>query len=252
MSPSDVGRLFLPQSRIFHDICWVNHSTAILLFARTAHAESEQKALLSSRKRNDRMWERLNARTMKRLRLSGLPVYRSSEKDQRGSTFGERIAGAVDAVFAKGFDKLIIVGNDALDLRSSDISSAIRALDRREAVVGCDRRGGAYLIGLNREQFAAADFAALPWQQSALYVNLRRFLDNNSPHSAVTELRALVDLNCRADLNILRDLLRKDSSLKGLIFGISIVKRTHLPPPAGMEAITTLLNRGPPVGKQAA
>nr|WP_256534170.1 DUF2064 domain-containing protein [Lewinella sp. JB7] len=124
-----------------------------------------------------------------------MPVHRYDESRQRGRSFGERLANAAAEVFARGIDQLIIVGNDCPTLRADDLRRAAGLLSRGDGVLGADRRGGAWLIGLHRRQFDPDRFAGLPWQSR----NLRDELVKLFP--GVCHLRELRDVNGLRDLH---------------------------------------------------
>lgn len=71
-----------------------------------------------------------------------------SWQEQRGRSFGERLADAVSRVFARGYKRLVVVGTDVPHLRGSHVRTAIEMLRDRSVVVGADSGGGCYLIGL--------------------------------------------------------------------------------------------------------
>jgi len=65
--------------------------------------------------------------------------------DQRGATFGERLASSAEAAFALGFDEVLITGIDVPVAHATDVFAA---LSRARAVVQPARDGGINLIGL--------------------------------------------------------------------------------------------------------
>jgi len=88
----------------FSHLYAVNASTAILLFSRTARAEAAVKGFGGE----TRVAESLIRRTEATIGRTGLPFFRSTEADQRGATFGQRLAEAMQQVYDQGFDKLIV------------------------------------------------------------------------------------------------------------------------------------------------
>ncbi|MFX0558478.1 TIGR04282 family arsenosugar biosynthesis glycosyltransferase [Maribacter sp. CXY002] len=73
---------------------------------------------------------------------------RYDKKVQVGADLGERMANAFLDGFSKGFDKIIIIGSDMLNLSLSDLETAFKALDKYDFVVGPAEDGGYYLLGM--------------------------------------------------------------------------------------------------------
>ncbi|MDJ0346586.1 TIGR04282 family arsenosugar biosynthesis glycosyltransferase [Streptomyces sp. H10-C2] len=70
---------------------------------------------------------------------------------QRGHHLGQRLAAAVDDVFAKHAGPLLVVGTDAPTLTGDLLTAALGALaSGSDAVLGLALDGGYYLIGMNR------------------------------------------------------------------------------------------------------
>ncbi len=86
---------------------------------------------------------------------------------QRGSNLGERLSHALTTRVRQGFSKVIFVGTDCPCLGSKTVRDAIRALNRREVVIGPAQDGGYYLIG-----FAAClpeILQGIPWGTPAVH-----------------------------------------------------------------------------------
>ena len=211
-------------------------STAILLFSRSAAAESRAKAL----GRSERVAGAFIQCTERVLARSGLPVLRSDETDQRGSEFGSRLAAAVQRVFERGFERVIVVGNDCASLRTSHLRAAANLLERGRNVLGPDHRGGAWLIGLQRANFDARAFAELRWETADTYTDLAALLPE------ARTLGWLHDLNRLADLRRLWHLLRnRFSKLYELLFGPTpaLAGKGVMP---GAVVVIRRKGRGPP------
>ncbi|HEY6893851.1 MAG TPA: DUF2064 domain-containing protein [Rhodanobacteraceae bacterium] len=65
------------------------------------------------------------------------------QPEQRGDTFGERLANAADDAFALGYDTIVITG---IDVPACDLEPAFRS---SMPVIAPARDGGVNLIGLN-------------------------------------------------------------------------------------------------------
>lgn len=171
----------------------MKQTTAILLFSRSALAEAAHKPLAGARDRDVVATTLLqNARTT--LRRSGLPVFHLDERQQRGTTFGERLTNGMADVFARGYDRLLVVGGDCPAYTAGDLRRAAAHLETRDTILAPDRRGGVWLLGMTRGTFDAALLAGQPWQTDKLYAALR------STFADCGRLRTLHDVNTAAEL----------------------------------------------------
>lgn len=72
-------------------------------------------------------------------------------KDQQyGEGLGERMNNAMTSSFEEGADKVIIIGSDCYELRSSLIQEAFELLNDKDLVLGPAEDGGYYLIGMKK------------------------------------------------------------------------------------------------------
>lgn len=180
-------------------------------------------------------------RTRRTLRRSGLPIIHVHEGLQTGESFGERLSNALSRGFAVGYDKLLVVGDDCPQIQPSHLRAAARMLQDGKTVLGPDRRGGTYLIGLDRRDYDAETFAALPWETAGLFTALERHLP--PAHT----LRPL------ADLNVLEDLRRYWRVWRALLTGVAQLLTSAIRPtvriaissPEFRPSVRGL--RGPPV-----
>lgn len=76
------------------------------------------------------------------------PLYES--RAQEGESLGERMSLAFREVFARGFDKALIIGSDCYQLSTPILRKAIEELETHEAVIGPAKDGGYYLLGTTR------------------------------------------------------------------------------------------------------
>ena len=214
-------------------------TTAILLFSRTAAAEARAKAFGP---RGRRVAAALLGRTERTLARTRLPVYRSSEQQQRGADFGGKLTAAVGEVLAHGYRNVIIVGNDCPTLSVRGIRQAQMALEAGRPVIGPDIRGGVWLLGLRAEDFRAGQLATLPWQTAAL----ARTLEITLPDP--------VRLTVRRDYNRLGELRTQVVHLRPrlpellvLLATPSVPTTVPIPYPSRVAHNTPTL-RGPPLG----
>lgn len=145
-------------------------STCILLFARSAHSECIVKNL----PRAEILFELAARRAIAAARALGIDLVVSGSAPrclpagttvipQGGRSFGERFELAFREARRLGYQRIIAVGNDTPGLRTSHISSAVRALERHPLVLGPSHDGGVYLIGASvpiEERFGAVRWNA--------------------------------------------------------------------------------------------
>ncbi len=174
-------------------LTWKNN-TAILVFANSSQEEARQKAIPQSRK----LFDSLTEQTLKTVEKSKLPYFHFSENQQLGDTFGERFTNAIEAVFQKGYEHVITIGNDAPQLKVSHIWEAEKQLHSKKFVLGPSTDGGFYLMGLHRSEFELIEFKKLAWQTSSLYKQL--FDQISKTNTRVFRLEYLSDIDTAEDI----------------------------------------------------
>lgn len=174
-------------------------ATCILLFARTSHRESTCKRFAASAKANRQIAAQLLRHTHRTVCRSGLPYVVVTEKQQVGPTFGARISHAVSTVFARGYEHILILGSDCPQLQAKTLTAAAAQLARGRAVSGPATDGGAYLIGLSREQFCPEQFEQLAWETEHLHSELLALLARQSREGVYT-FGTLADIDTSATL----------------------------------------------------
>lgn len=188
------------------------NKTAILFFSRSAQSEVKHKKWnpLQSKSQNVVIAKYLIDNALEVLAGTGLPVYQYHEEIQIGSTFGERLANAMQDLFSKGFESIITVGNDCLDIRNIQWKDIVKKLRQGVPVLGPSLRKGAYLIGMHKDQFDYEKFSQLSWKTGNLQNDLTEYLVTESS-VALHLLESKVDLNSRRDfMRLLKSLeLRK-------------------------------------------
>lgn len=176
-------------------------STAILLFAQSNKMESALKPIACQKKQNDLLWQKLNNKVLQTISKTALPYFISDEKTQVGVSFGDKLSHAIQAVFEKGFEKVIVVGNDSPGLTKDHLQIAHLGLQNKKWVFGPDCKGGTYLIGVSKTVFNAALFAKINWRTSQV---LRQLKDLSLGQAIL--LSPLRDLNAKPDFkNVLKD-----------------------------------------------
>ena len=140
--------------------------TAILLFIRTVHEEARAKELYPrlSYQRKLSLVRVMNNNAQKVAQNTQYPTFVFSGAAQSGVTFGEKLANAIRCIFQKGFQNVIAIGNDCLELDQQHLCLAAKQLEHSPLVIGPAKDGGTYLIGINRNIFDHEALLALPWQ----------------------------------------------------------------------------------------
>lgn len=170
--------------------------TALLVFAQSAAADARLKRLSGQPQITIRVLAQLNQRTRQLADATGLPVLHAAALIPPTGGFGEQLTAALSEVFARGFERVLVVGNDCPDLTTAHLTQAALALESASVVLGPDRRGGLYLLGLSRAAFERLPTGQMPWQTSQLARAIKHEYDGWS----IAELSPLGDVNSRADL----------------------------------------------------
>lgn len=74
------------------------------------------------------------------------------KKLQTGPDLGARMQNAFSEVFEMGYEKVIIIGSDLLDLNAKLVNEAFDHLDSNDVVIGPALDGGYYLLGMKNLQ----------------------------------------------------------------------------------------------------
>ena len=183
--------------------------TAVLLFSLPAALDAARKRLTEQRTgRNEAFWGTLHQLTTTKIKAAGLPCVSSANivpAPGYSASFGEQLQTAVSAVLMQGYERVIVIGNDCPDLRVSDLRAAADALAVGQLPIGHDRRGGVFLLGLDRRFLSdesvpgTPSFKTLPWQTSQLGAALTDYM--GSAFGSVVCLSAVrADWNERADV----------------------------------------------------
>ena len=174
----------------------MSDAIALLIFARPVADEATRKRLTRQVGQNRRALHRLTEHVTQTTTATGLPVLRSADLITHRGSFGHQLSSALQAVFDQGFADVIVIGNDCPGLTVNTLCDAANALRSAPVVLGPDRRGGLYLLGLSQAAFAQNRLAGLPWQTPALHRATRLAFDDGP----VTMLARLGDINQLIDL----------------------------------------------------
>jgi len=184
----------------------INQHTALIVFALSAKATAVSKKLVSSsRINNSKTTNYLHQKTLAIAKNSGIPFFVIDENQQKGDLFGQKLSFSFQTVFDLGFDYVIAIGNDCPALTSEDILKTVTLLHKNQAVLGPDKRDGAYLIGLNRDQFHFDSFAQLPWQTKDTFSSLQLYLCNPELLKVKNDFNKVSDIQ-----DILKEALSKN------------------------------------------
>ncbi|MEZ4774492.1 MAG: DUF2064 domain-containing protein [Bacteroidia bacterium] len=172
---------------------------ALIYFSRNTDAESHAKHWFGNKRAKNRaIASSLQLQTSRIVQEAGFPVFHYHEGNQRGDTFGQRLAHAYEEVFALGYQAVIAVGNDSPELGQTDWETTAQKLSAGICVLGPSLRGGAYFIGITREAFHKNVFQNLPWKTNRLFEALRQFCSykNQAAHliAPLRDINSLYDL----------------------------------------------------------
>ncbi len=137
---------------------------------------------------------------------------------QQGDTFGDRLHQCVDQVLQRGYDRVLILGNDCPQLDAGILRDALDRFETASAVIGPDHRGGVFLIGVTAN--TAPVLSTIQWNQNTDFSQLTcALLRGNVSLSVLPEC---VDVDNTHDLNrVLRKLqTHDDRRLRSLLMAL--------------------------------
>ncbi|WP_308990923.1 TIGR04282 family arsenosugar biosynthesis glycosyltransferase [Mariniflexile litorale] len=118
------------------------------------------------------------------------------KKLQQGDDLGSKMENAFLELFQMGYEKIIIIGSDLLDLKKETINNAFDALKKHKVVIGPAEDGGYYLLGLsNMYHFI---FNNKSWSEPKLLEETLTDLEENN--ILFTTLETLNDIDTYEDL----------------------------------------------------
>jgi rSAM/selenodomain-associated transferase 1 len=143
---------------------------------------------------------------------------------QRGAGLGVRMQNIFATLFARGYQRIVLIGGDLPPVPLSHFAQAFTYLDhpKPRAVLGPSLDGGYYLIGLNREQPAV--FAGMTWGHDRVLAQALEKLDVNGVQNE--QLRTWFDVDTIDDVQ--RLLLLGGSSTKAMKKTLSLLYRRPL------------------------
>lgn len=115
---------------------------------------------------------------------------------QEGADLGKRMEAAFQQAAAENFQKVIIIGSDLYDLRTTHLEEAFKALDTHDAVIGPALDGGYYLFGLRT--VVPAVFHNKAWGTETVLQDTK----DDLKHVSVYYLETLNDIDHAEDLAV--------------------------------------------------
>jgi len=170
-------------------------NTAIVVFIRAVEEEARVKSFSYSNSRNQskKILKELNRQVINLSKKTQLPVIIGNNKIQSGDSFGERIQSVCQRAFAKGFENLILIGNDCLTIDTSSLLQVKQQLTRNDVVLGPTSDGGIYLLGISKKAFHSIDLEKQLWQTSELFFNLKNNFHQENISVKILEVSEDVD-----------------------------------------------------------
>lgn len=221
-------------------------STAFLIFAQSDEVESALKPIAFTKKQNVALWHKMNERVLTLVQKTKLPYFVSDENSQLGDSFGDKLAHAIQSVLDKGFDKVIVVGNDSPGLRLRHMQQAYLEVQDKSVVLGPDFKGGTYLIGISKISFNKEAFAKIDWQTPKVFEQLQALYFTQNP----VIISSLADFNSKNDFEKLWHELPFYSTFKSILAALLFYRVgvfTFLKYFYSNVIIGFKFNKGPPV-----
>ncbi|MEO8934247.1 MAG: TIGR04282 family arsenosugar biosynthesis glycosyltransferase [Xanthomarina sp.] len=129
------------------------------------------------------------------------------KKRQQGTDLGVKMQNAFTKLFNSGYQKILIIGSDILDLKSEHISESFLKLETHDVVIGPAFDGGYYLLGM--KQLQPHIFENKAWGTDTVLKDTFNDLQGQN----IYRLEELNDIDTFEDLNknnILKDLIKND------------------------------------------
>jgi len=115
---------------------------------------------------------------------------------QRGDTLGEKMLNAFKDIFERGYEKVVIIGSDCIEINAEIINYAFKSLDTNDAVLGPAVDGGYYLLGMHK--LYPSLFINKKWSQAD--VLLDTVIDLKNGGLTFELLDTLSDVDVESDL----------------------------------------------------
>jgi uncharacterized protein len=116
---------------------------------------------------------------------------------QGNGDLGERLTRAFAEAFARGAERVVIIGSDCPEVNAADVRTAFRELREHDLVVGPATDGGYWLIGLRAAHPEL--FAQVAWSSESVLG--QTLAHARSLGLRIQLLRILADIDTEADWN---------------------------------------------------
>ncbi|MCB0480112.1 MAG: TIGR04282 family arsenosugar biosynthesis glycosyltransferase [Flavobacteriales bacterium] len=116
--------------------------------------------------------------------------------EQHDGDLGQKMEFSLEENFEEGYDHIICIGSDCIELSSEIINRAFEELDSHDVVIGPAKDGGYYLIGMSKLHTSL--FRDKPWGTSDLLLDT--ILDLKKTNLSYHLLETLNDVDEVEDL----------------------------------------------------
>jgi glycosyltransferase A (GT-A) superfamily protein (DUF2064 family) len=161
------------------------HSRCVLVFARAPDREAASKRLRGAAPLFERCLDRIASAVAA---MRGVDLVRVDEAQQRGGSFGERLAAAFNDARARGYAEIVALPGDVPGITREHLEAAFAALQHEEFVFGPAPDGGVWLLGARTD--VARAFAGVPWRTSGV---LRKLEENVASFALLAPLADVDD-----------------------------------------------------------
>ena len=131
--------------------------------------------------------------------LWDIECYRKEQQVE--GDLGKRMQQAFEASFARGYQRVCIIGSDCYELTTKIIEQAFAALRTQEVVIGPSTDGGYYLLGMR--QLYTGLFENQQWSTSSVYQDSVCYVEKQS--LAWQSLPTLTDVDEEKDLSTMNE-----------------------------------------------
>ncbi len=87
---------------------------------------------------------------------------------QKGDDLGAKMSNAFKEEFAKGYEKIVLIGSDTPHLSTDLLNKSFESLSTHEMVLGPSLDGGYYLIGFTKKGFNETVFENITWSSEVV------------------------------------------------------------------------------------
>lgn len=115
---------------------------------------------------------------------------------QHGSNLGEKMNNAMNALFQKGYQRIVIIGSDCFELQEDQLYESYAQLETHDICIGPATDGGYYLLAL-KNPFPQL-FENIAWSSNKVLDQTIRIC--NQQNQTIHLLPILSDIDCEEDL----------------------------------------------------